>query len=308
MSDPTPDTTPAVSQGPETRSLRRASRRLTFAVGFYLVLVAVLSAYIMIAIFPKVDMKALTPKQVDELDLKKTGDQGETRWQGLINLEFNPLRIRGWEIMPELEPAQGLLVLALLGGILGSFMHAGQSFAKYVGNEQLTSSWACWYFLRPPVGGILGLLFYFVLRAGLLSASVEAVSPYGVVAFGALAGWFSKQATEKLAEVFENLFRTEKTGETRDKLSAATPTITRVTVPATPPSTNVVLTVEGEHFLDGATAMLGQVPLQSMVASPTRLTAIVPADKRPDAGTKAQITVQNPGPTAVPSAPYTVEF
>ena len=49
--------------------------------------------------------------------------------------------------------------MAFLAGILGSFMHAGQSFAKYVGNEQLTSSWACWYILRPPVGGVLGLLF-----------------------------------------------------------------------------------------------------------------------------------------------------
>lgn len=309
MSDATATTAPAASQGPQTRSLRRASPRLTLAVGLYLVLMAGLSVYIMIAIFPKVDLKALTPQQVESLNFKDKGDRGDTRWQGLINLKFNPLKIRGWEIMPELEPAQGLLLLALLGGVLGSFMHAGQSFAKYVGNEQLTSSWAYWYVLRPPVGGVLGLVFYFVLRAGLLSASVEAVSPYGVVAFGALAGWFSKQATDKLAEVFENLFRTEKTDETGDKLSSALPRIIRVTAsPAAPPSTDVVLTVEGEHFLDRATAMLGQVPLQSTVASPTRLTAIVPADKRPAAGTSAQITVQNPGPTAVPSAPYPMTF
>src|SRR5262249_45499620 len=136
MSDHTPATTPAVSQGPETRSPRRASRLLTLAVGFYLVLVAVLSAYIIIAIFPKVDMKALNPEQVEKLHLKKTSDKKtsdnvEARWQGLINLEFNPLKIRDREIMPELEPAQGLLVLALLGGILGSFMHAAQSFAKF---------------------------------------------------------------------------------------------------------------------------------------------------------------------------------
>jgi hypothetical protein len=249
-------------------------------------------------------MRPLTPAQA------ATATPGQrAKWEALVDLKFNPLKILRWEVMGELEPAQGLLLLAFLAGILGSFMHAGQSFAKYVGNEQLTSSWAYWYILRPPVGGVLGLLFYFVLRAGLLSASVEAVSPYGVVAFGALAGWFSKQATDKLAEVFENLFRTEKTGETRDKLSPVSPTITRVAVSAAPaPSTDTLLTVEGEHFQVGATAMLGQVPLESRVTSPTRLTAIVPADKRPPAGAEARFTVQNPGPAATPSAPYMVKF
>ncbi len=118
---------------------------------------------------------------------------------------------------------QGLVLLALLAGLLGSFMHASQSLGAYVGNRQFHTSWVLWYILRPPVGGVLGLLFYFILRAGLIPAATsqtsEAVSPYGVVAFGALAGWFSKRATDKLAEIFETLFRTAKDLEYKDKLA-----------------------------------------------------------------------------------------
>ena len=124
---------------------------------------------------------------------------------------------------------------------------------------------------------------------------MEAVSPYGVVAFGALAGWFSKQATDKLAEVFENLFRTEKTGETRDKLSDAAPLITNVTLPAPLPfAGDITLTVEGEHFQRGAKAMLDREPLDTTVTSSTQLTAIVPAGKRPG-GKQARISVPEPG-------------
>ena len=228
MSDPV-EAVPVAGPSQQSLPLRHASPRLALAVGLYLVVVVCLSIYTLIAIFPEVNMRPLTPAQA-------SATNAGHKWEALVSLEFNPLKVFGLEVMKQLEPAQGLLFMAFLAGILGSFMHAGQSFAKYVGNEQLTSSWACWYILRPPVGGVLGLLFYFVLRAGLLSASVDAVSPYGVVAFGALAGWFSKQATDKLAEVFENLFRTEKTGETRDKLSASALLITKVTLPAPLPS------------------------------------------------------------------------
>jgi hypothetical protein len=289
--------------GRQGRSLHRAHTRLVAGIGVYLVLMAFVSIYVIVAIFPQVEMRPLDPAAAT------AAGRADAKWEALIDLEFNPLRIAGWTIMSRLEPAQGLLLLAILSGVLGSFMHAAQSFAMYVGNQQLTPSWAWWYLFRPPIGAVLGLLFYFVLRAGLLTASVEAVSPYGVVAFGALAGWFSKQATDKLAEVFENLFRTEKTREYRDRLSAAAPRVTRATISEAPaPSTDTILTIEGEHFQTGATAVLDRTPLATTVTSPTQLTARVPAAKRPPAGAEVELTVQNQGPGTVPSPPFTVKF
>jgi hypothetical protein len=59
---------------------------------------------------------------------------------------------------------------------------------------------------------------------GLLSATGDAatgaISPYGVSAVTALTGLFSKQATDKLQEMFETLFRTQQKVERKDALPA----------------------------------------------------------------------------------------
>jgi len=148
---------------------------------------------------------------VSEKPAASDEDQDRPSWP--TNLKYGTFAHLGIRIAPQSND-QGILILALLAGILGSFMHAAQSLAIYVGNRDLRRSWVLLYALRPWIGGVLGLLFYFVLRAGLIPAaaasSTDAVSPYGVVAFGALAGWFSKRVTDKLAEMVDMLFRTQQ--------------------------------------------------------------------------------------------------
>jgi len=82
--------------------------------------------------------------------------------------------------------------------------------------------------LRPFIGVSLALIFYFVIRGGLLSAGTTAgdVSPFGFAAVAGLVGMFSKQATDKLEEVFSDLFSTRKdSGDDQriDKLGANRP-------------------------------------------------------------------------------------
>jgi hypothetical protein len=105
-----------------------------------------------------------------------------------------------------------LILIVLCSGALGSCVHAATSFATYVGNRRLVLSWAWWYVLRPFIGAALALIFYFVIRGGLLSTGAAAsdMSVFGVGAVAGLAGMFSKQATDKLRELFDNLFRTEQ--------------------------------------------------------------------------------------------------
>jgi hypothetical protein len=106
------------------------------------------------------------------------------------------------------------LLITALCGALGSYIHIATSFTQYSGQRRLVAAWGWWYILRPSIGSGLALLVYFVLRAGLISGSGEAatagLSPYGVSALAGLSGLFSRQATEKLREVFENLCKTEK--------------------------------------------------------------------------------------------------
>ncbi len=113
-----------------------------------------------------------------------------------------------------------LVLIVMLVGAVGSYVHAATSFASYLGNRRLGKSWLWWYLLRPFVGAALALLFYFVVRGGFLQAGAgtESLNLYGIAALAGLAGMFSKQATDKLREVFDNLFAVKD--ERKDKLES----------------------------------------------------------------------------------------
>jgi hypothetical protein len=122
----------------------------------------------------------------------------------------------------ELPPEVRLMLIAVLAGALGAYVHLATSFADYSGNQRLMLSWAWWYVLRPFIGMALAEVVYLSLRGGLLSATGDnvagAISPYGVAAVTALTGLFSRQATDKLQETFETLFRTQQKVERKDAL------------------------------------------------------------------------------------------
>lgn len=128
------------------------------------------------------------------------------------------------------------LLIVAVAGALGSYIHLATSFADYVGNRQLVWSWGWWYALRPFIGMALALLVYFLIRGGLVlpsgNGNVATLSPYGVAAIAGMAGMFSKQATDKLKEVFENLFRTQNPPERRDELKAPERSAIQTTQPA----------------------------------------------------------------------------
>jgi CBS domain-containing protein len=128
-----------------------------------------------------------------------------------------------------------LFLLVILAAGVGSYIHAATSFATYVGNKSFVASWTWWYLLRPFIGVALALVFYFVIRGGLLSVQSDPAdfSPYGIAAVAGMVGIFSKQATDKLEEVFTNLFRTEPgkgDDKRRNKLRDAIP-VTDAMVP-----------------------------------------------------------------------------
>jgi hypothetical protein len=111
-----------------------------------------------------------------------------------------------------IEDESRWILIVLLTGALGSYVHATTSFVTFVGNRSLVSSWTWWYILRPFIGASLALIFYFVIRGGLFSPGADAskVSIFGIAAISGMVGMFSKQATDKLKELFDNLFKTEK--------------------------------------------------------------------------------------------------
>lgn len=119
-----------------------------------------------------------------------------------------------------------LTLVAIIAGVLGAFVHSATSFAIYLGNRQLIRSWAGWYVLRPFIGMALALIFYFLIRGGFLTPGADgsAISPYGIAAVAGLVGMFSKEATDKLQQVFKDLFKPPEDEEARrrDKLDGKT--------------------------------------------------------------------------------------
>ncbi len=107
-----------------------------------------------------------------------------------------------------------LLLLVVVTGALGSFVHTATSFGDFVGNQKLSTNWVWWYILRPFIGMALAAVVYVAVRAGFLTGggTPNSLNLYGVAALSGMVGMFSKQATDKLSEVFDTLFRTSPGG------------------------------------------------------------------------------------------------
>jgi hypothetical protein len=210
------------------------------------------------------------------------------------------------------SPSTALLLLVVLAGGLGSIIHAATSLGDFVGNRRFYSSWSAWYLLRPLVGAALATLVYFAVRGGFLSGSSSSsnINPYGIAAVAGLAGLFSKQATDKLREVFETLFHVSaRAGDAqrKDDLANAVPTIsaldpTHVTVG----STGVKLSVNGEHFIDGTSVCrVDGVAQETTIVSPQLMEVTLPDDALADRGA-LKITVFTGPPGGGESEPLSL--
>jgi hypothetical protein len=125
-----------------------------------------------------------------------------------------------------------VLSMVILLGTLGGMIHLVGSLVMYVGNRQLKRSWVLYYLSMPVTGAALAPIIYMLLRIGILSptnsggagSSISNLNLIAIYAFAALTGLFSKEASDKLAEIFKNLFRSEpktKDPATPDKAKVA---------------------------------------------------------------------------------------
>jgi len=169
------------------------SRGQILAFGIYMILLSLLLIYGLAKIWP-----AKVPGGLE----------------GDIQLFYGTLHFHLW-------PETRYLLIVALTGALGSFIHLATSFADFQGNRQLYGSWGWWYLLRPFIGVALAIIMYFAVRGGLIAGTsgADTLSPYGIAAIAGMAGLFSKQATDKLREVFEDLFKTTRPPDRSDKLT-----------------------------------------------------------------------------------------
>jgi hypothetical protein len=271
------------------------SRALTITtqmLGLLLLVAGGLLIYLLVAVWPAV--RQATVQQVG-------GDASTTvQLFGLLQLT--------------LDPDSALLVLVVVTSALGSYVHAATSFATYVGNRALALSWIWWYLLRVFIGAALAAIFYLAIRGGFLAAQADTadVNPYGIAALAGLVGLFSKQATDKLEEVFATLFRVqERKGDAlrKDKAALPRPRLVGVEPKTVPRRETTSLRLLGQGFTPDSAVRVSRLSNgRSEVIADQRVTSETTIDLTIDARFldepgQLELTVVNPAPGGGTSNP-----
>jgi hypothetical protein len=201
-----------------------------------------------------------------------------------------------------------LLIIVMLAGALGSFIHAATSFGDFVGNKRLTTNWLWWYILKPFIGTVLAVIFYLVVRGGFLAGDTQAenINLYGVTALACMVGMFSKQATDKLSEVFDTMFKTTPGGgdlKRREGLDNPVPVLSgcepaRVAAH----SSELTITLSGKSFVSGSVVRINGSARTTAFKDSTHLTATLLDEDVTQEG-QLSVTVLNPPPGGGTSEP-----
>jgi hypothetical protein len=193
-----------------------------------------------------------------------------------------------------------LLLLVIIVGMLGAFVHGATSLADYLGNNAFNKNWTWFYLLRPAIGMALALVFYFAIRGGFLSTTGGAkdINPYGIAALAGMVGMFSKQATDKLSEIFSTVFRSGGDDRRDDPLKGTTAPFKLDPPTVVAGGEAFKLTVNGTGFVDGATVNVNDNPQQTTFVSAAQLTAQIAKETIANAGT-LKLTVVNKDQTKI---------
>ncbi len=221
-------------------------------------------------------------------------------------LEVIPMKLFGRCIQTTFD--ERLLLLVIIVGMLGAFVHGATSLADYLGNNAFNRTWTWFYLLRPAIGMSLALVFYFAIRGGFLSTTGGAkdINPYGIAALAGMVGMFSKQATDKLSEIFSTLFRSGGDAQRADSLNGGAASAFQLDPPSTVAGGEAfTLNVNGTGFVSGAIINVNDKPLPTTFVSATKLSAQVTKDIIATAGT-LKVTVVNPDTTKIGPVDFVV--
>jgi hypothetical protein len=155
-------------------------------------------------------------------------DSNDTQLTVNIPTESNE-SVNDWRINRE----KNLIIVNTLFGILGGSTYGLASVTTWIGNNKYGKSWTLWYISRPIIGGALALMFYFLLRAGLVGGFPVNVGDFGFAAISIIVGLLTTTAMKKIRDIFDVLFGIEKSKEERGDEPTATTAILKLGAPIT---------------------------------------------------------------------------
>ena len=109
------------------------------------------------------------------------------------------------------EDIRYIMIVAVMGA-LGGLAFSARSYAYFVGEKKFKISYTCWYILRPVIGSILAVIFYFAFRAAFfsLSASTQDLNLFGIATLGGIVGLFSAETIKKLDDLFKRILPSKR--------------------------------------------------------------------------------------------------
>jgi hypothetical protein len=157
------------------------------------------------------------------------------------------------------------LAYAVAWGCLGACVAAVRAAAKHVADGDFSLSWKWWYFSKPPLGALMGLVMLIMAKgiAGALGAKVDVMNGYGVAALAFLAGFGVERALHKLDDLAKTTFTVAAAPPAERKLAILQP-VANQTIGADVPTMEVEVYVPGPPAHITATCLQcarGPVPL-----------------------------------------------
>jgi hypothetical protein len=195
------------------------------------------------------------------------------------------------------------LILVLTMGAFGACLHGISSLALWVGKRKFSEDWVVWYLFRPFSGAILALLFYLIIRGGFLQqVSADSAGFYGIIGLSGLFGLFSKQALDKLSDIFDVLIAPAEKDPDRLKDQLREPEANPVPeIEDIEPKeiavgqTDVEMTVTGKGFVKGCVVTVEGEEIETRFVSDSELKATLPEKCTAEAA-PLKIAVVNPQP------------
>lgn len=117
--------------------------------------------------------------------------------------------LRGTGIHFSLGSETLLMLVMIIVGAIGASVFSLWAIAHHLGAQKdFHPSWFAWYIFRPFVGAGLALIFYFLVRGGVLTlgASLQNLNLIVVAGLSGLVGMFSEQALHKLHDLADTMF------------------------------------------------------------------------------------------------------
>jgi len=206
-----------------------------------------------------------------------------------------------------------LLLLVIFAGALGGTLHSLRSLYWYVGCRDLLQSWTLMYVLLPVTGSVLSVIFYSVIRAGLIPAPTNKDASVAIIAIAILVGLFSQQAAVKLKDIFEALLAKPASGppgeskpqgsvppgSSQPGVGAPKPTFDK---PQGKAGDTVHITGTGMKTVQSVT--FGTIAATNVTLTEGVITATVPAQP---AGTDPKVNVVVKGDTGTVTLPFTYQ-